>query len=251
MAWGAAFVRDRLRTPRCCGPPSASRRATWCCATCSTPGYIPLAAIDEVVVRQVMAVRADEKRYVSPPSATRSCAPSARRSARRRADGSPTRTTSATGSSTSPTVPGAASPAPRRPPARRDWAWPEIAGLAVTALGLRGRDHPLRSVAAFGLRGVAVSLGWLARGGGEPGLVSRAGDQALVAASRPTLTHRPLAESNPHAPPPGRNRPPLTVRSQRPSASRTSPLMASRRPAAAIRAASTPSSGCTGTTTSR
>ena len=39
---------------------------------------VPLAAIDEVAVRQVLAVRADEKRYVSPAIGTRSSAPSVR-----------------------------------------------------------------------------------------------------------------------------------------------------------------------------
>jgi hypothetical protein len=96
---------------------------------------IPLAAVDEVAVRQVLAVRAGEKRYVSPAIGTsflRTVRPRTDRSGaveltypdyvRDRilhlADGARRRA-------------GGAEP----PPVRHEWAWPELAGLAVTALG--------------------------------------------------------------------------------------------------------------------
>ena len=96
---------------------------------------VPLAAIDEVVVRQVLAIRVDEKRYVSPAIGTsflRTVRPRTDRSGvpeltypeyvRDRilhlADGARRR-----------------SPDAEPPPVRREWAWPEIAGLAVTGLG--------------------------------------------------------------------------------------------------------------------
>jgi hypothetical protein len=96
---------------------------------------VPLAAIDEVVVRQVLAVRADEKRYVSPAIGTsffRVLRPRTDRSGvaeltypeyvRDRilhlADGARRRS-------------GDADP----PPVRHEWAWPELAALAVTGLG--------------------------------------------------------------------------------------------------------------------
>ena len=96
---------------------------------------IPLVAIDEVVVRQVLAVRADEKRYVSPAIGT-----SFLRTIRPRTD------RSGTPELTYPEyvrdrILHLADGARRRsgeadpPPVRRVWAWPEIAGLAVTALG--------------------------------------------------------------------------------------------------------------------
>jgi hypothetical protein len=96
---------------------------------------VPLAAIDEAAVRQVLAVRVDEKRYVSPaignsffrtirPRTDRSGVPEltypeyVRDRILHLADGARRRA-------------GGAEP----PPVRHDWAWPEIAGLAVTALG--------------------------------------------------------------------------------------------------------------------
>ena len=97
---------------------------------------VPLASIDEVVVRQVLAVRADEKRYVSPAIGTsflRTVRPRPHRGGgpaeltypeyvRDRilhlADGARRRS-------------GDADP----PRVRRQWAWPEIAGLVVTGLG--------------------------------------------------------------------------------------------------------------------
>jgi hypothetical protein len=97
---------------------------------------VPLAAVKEVAVRQVMAVRAHEKRYVSPAigsSFMRTIRPKVGRDGmpeltypeyvRERimnlADGAKRRS-------------GASEP----PPATRTWAWPEIAALLVTALGL-------------------------------------------------------------------------------------------------------------------
>jgi len=97
---------------------------------------VPLAAIDEVVVRQVLAIRADEKRFVSPAIGT-----SFLRTVRPRTD---------RGGVAELTYPEyvrdrilhLADGARRRsgdadpPPVRREWAWPEIAALAVTAVGL-------------------------------------------------------------------------------------------------------------------
>ena len=97
---------------------------------------VPLAAIDEVAVRQVLAVRANEKRYVSPAigsSFLRTMRPRVDRSGEKEltypdyvrdrilhlADGARRRTGSG-----------------EVPPVRRQWAWPEIIGLVVTALGL-------------------------------------------------------------------------------------------------------------------
>jgi hypothetical protein len=97
---------------------------------------VPLAAIEEVAVRQVLAVRTDEKRYVSPAIGTsflRTIRPRVGRDGmpeltypdyvRERilnlADGARRRTGSAD-----------------HPPARRLWAWPELAGLLVTGVGL-------------------------------------------------------------------------------------------------------------------
>jgi len=96
---------------------------------------VPLAAIDEVAVRQVLAIRADEKRYVSPAighSFLRTIRPPKQRNGipeltyqdyvRDRilalADGARRRL-------------GSAEP----PPVQHEWAWPEIAGLVVTLLG--------------------------------------------------------------------------------------------------------------------
>jgi hypothetical protein len=96
---------------------------------------VPLAAIDEVAVRQVLAIRADEKRYVSPAIGT-----SFFRTIRPRTD------RSGVAELTYPEyvrdrILHLADGARRRsrdadpPPVRRQWAWPEIAGLAVTGLG--------------------------------------------------------------------------------------------------------------------
>jgi hypothetical protein len=95
---------------------------------------IPLALIEEVVVRQVLVVRAAEKRYVSPAignSFFRTILPKTahgeteltypdyvRDRILHLADGARRRAGSAD-----------------LPPVRRLWAWPEIAGLVVTALG--------------------------------------------------------------------------------------------------------------------
>ena len=98
--------------------------------------HIPLAAIDEVAVRQVMAVAPTRSATSRRPSGTPSCAPCGRgRSAaaiatftyqeyvRDRvldlADGARQRLA-----------------APSRPPPTRVWAVPEIAGLVITAVGL-------------------------------------------------------------------------------------------------------------------
>ena len=97
---------------------------------------IPLAAIEEVAVRQVLAVRAHEKRYVSPAigsSFLRTIRPRTDRSGEREltypdyvrdrilhlADGARRRAGSG-----------------EVAPVSREWAWPEIAALVVTAVGL-------------------------------------------------------------------------------------------------------------------
>ena len=190
MAWGAAFAA-LVSYASLLRPAVRVDAGALILRNMIDTNVIPLALIDEVVVRQVLVVRAAEKRYVSPAignSFFRTIRPKTAR------DGE-----------TELTYPDyvrdrilhLADGARRRagsgdlPPVRRLWAWPEIAGLAVTALGFAGRRSVLR-----------------ARDG--------------LASSR-----------------------------QMPRAALTSPLMASSRPAAAIRAASTPSSGCTGMTTSR
>jgi hypothetical protein len=97
---------------------------------------VPLASVREVAVRQVLAVRADEKRYVSPAIGTsfmRTIRPKVGKTGmpeltypdyvRERilnlADGARRRA-------------GDSEP----PPVTRIWAWPELAALAVTAVGL-------------------------------------------------------------------------------------------------------------------
>jgi len=96
---------------------------------------VPLAAIDEVAVRQVMAVRADEKRYVSPAighSFIRTVRPAKPK------QGTPELTYQ---DYVRDRILSLADGARRRlgseepPPVRHEWAWPEIAGLAVSALG--------------------------------------------------------------------------------------------------------------------
>jgi hypothetical protein len=96
---------------------------------------VPLAAIDEVVVRQVLAIRAHEKRYVSPAIGT-----SLMRTVRPKTDhvGVPELTYP---EYVRDRILHLADGARRRsadaepPPVRREWAWPEIAGLGITALG--------------------------------------------------------------------------------------------------------------------
>ncbi len=167
---------------------------------------VPLAAIDEVAVRQVLAVRADEKRYVSPAIGTsflRTIRPRTDRSGEPEltypdyvrdrilhlADGARRRT----GDGEPPARPPRSGPGPRSPA----WSSPPSASSS--------RSPRLTWVAPF-----------------EP-------------CARPSRDARPAS----------------TIERQIPSARFTSALMASRRPAAEMRAASTPSSGCTGTTTSR
>ena len=102
---GARPSRRWSRTPPCCGPPSASRRAPSSSRNMIDTNVIPLALIDEVVVRQVLVVRAAEKRYVSPAignSFFRTDPPQDR--PRRRDRARPTPTTSGTGSCTWPTA---------------------------------------------------------------------------------------------------------------------------------------------------
>ncbi len=97
---------------------------------------VPLASIDEVAVRQVMAVRAGERRYVSPAighSFLRTIRPKTGR------DGMPELTYP---EYVRDRILHLADGARRRnrgtepPEVRHSWAWPEIAALVVTAVGL-------------------------------------------------------------------------------------------------------------------
>lgn len=96
---------------------------------------VPLASVDEVVVRQVMAIRAGEKRYVSPAIGTsflRTLRPKTGR------DGLPELTyPEYVRDRILHLADGARRRANEAEPAavRRTWAWPEIAGLLVTAVG--------------------------------------------------------------------------------------------------------------------
>ena len=134
VAWGAAFCAI-VAYAALLRPAVRVEKGNLVLRNMLDTRVIPLASIDEVVVRQVMAVRADEKRYVSPAIGTsfmRTVRPKVGRGevkeltypdyVRERilnlADGARRHL-------------GDAEP----PPARRILAWPEIVGLVVTALG--------------------------------------------------------------------------------------------------------------------
>ncbi len=125
-----AILADEVPAPA--GPAPAFAQAA---PHAGADNVVPLAAVDEVVVRQVLAIRAVGKRYVSPAIGTsffRTIRPRTGRDGQveltypeyvrdrilHLADGARRRS-------------GDADP----PPVRRQWAWPEIAGLAVTGLG--------------------------------------------------------------------------------------------------------------------
>jgi hypothetical protein len=131
VAWGAAFA-GLLSYAALLRPAVRVEHDTLVLRNMIDTHVVPLASIDEVAVRQVLAVRADEKRYVSPAIGTsflRTIRP---------------RTTTSRAVVTYPEyvrdrILHLADGARRRtrdtPPVRRLWAWPEIAGLLVTGLG--------------------------------------------------------------------------------------------------------------------
>ena len=135
VAWGAAFA-GVLSYAALLRPAVRVESGALVLRNMVDTNEVPLAAIQEVAVRQVLAVRTEEKRYVSPAIGT-----SFLRTVRPRADRS---------GSAGLTYPEyvrdrilhLADGARRRAgdddpsPATRTWAWPEIAGLAATALGL-------------------------------------------------------------------------------------------------------------------
>lgn len=135
VAWGAAFAAI-LSYAALLRPAVRVEKDELVLRNMLDTHHIPLAAVDEVAVRQVLAVRVDEKRYVSPAighSFMRTIRPKTERGGDKTftyqdyvrdrildlADGARRRLSGA--------VP---------PPARRTWALPELAGLAVTAIGL-------------------------------------------------------------------------------------------------------------------
>ncbi len=134
VAWGAAFAAV-VSYASLLRPAVRVESGSLLMRNMVDTNVVPLAAIDEVAVRQVLAIRADEKRYVSPAignSFFRTIRPRTGRDGQPEltypeyvrdrilhlADGARRRT----GSGEAPAV-------------RRLWAWPEIAGLAVTAVG--------------------------------------------------------------------------------------------------------------------
>jgi hypothetical protein len=135
VAWGAAFAAI-LSYAALLRPAVRVEKDELVLRNMLDTHHIPLAAVDEVAVRQVMAVRADEKRFVSPAighSFLRTVRPKTERGGDKTftyqdyvrdrildlADGARRR------------LNGADAPAPTRV-----WALPELIGLAVTAVGL-------------------------------------------------------------------------------------------------------------------
>ena len=135
VAWGAAFA-GIVSYAALLRPAVRVRRDELVLRNMVDTHHIPLSAIDEVAVRQVLAVRAAEKRYVSPAighSFMRTVRPKTERGGERTftyqdyvrdrildlADGARRR------------LAGAEAPAPTR-----QWAWPEIAGMVLTLVGL-------------------------------------------------------------------------------------------------------------------
>jgi hypothetical protein len=134
VAWGAAFAA-LLSYGSLLRPAVRVESGSLLLRNMVDTNVIPLAAIDEVVVRQVLAIRADEKRYVSPAignSFFRTIRPRTGR------DGLPELTYP---EYVRDRILHLSDGARRRigsgevPAVRRLWAWPEIAGMAVTALG--------------------------------------------------------------------------------------------------------------------
>jgi len=134
VAWGAAFA-GVVSYAAMLRPAVRVESSALVLRNMLDTNVIPLAAIEEVVVRQVLAVRAGEKRYVSPAIGT-----SFLRTIRPRTD------TRGTRELTYPDyvrdrILHLADGARRRigsaevPPVRHSWAWPVIAALVVTAVG--------------------------------------------------------------------------------------------------------------------
>ena len=170
-----AVARRRAGLGRDAAPPRLGHRPTsWCCATCSTTAYIPLAAIEQVVVRQVWRSAPASSATCRPRSAGRgagpragiAAAPPSQPSARSTPGGRSCRPASspATGAATRPTPTSSRpdQPARRGAPApaaasrgspRSSWRWPRSvrrdAGLARD----RGPGRGLRAV-----RGLAGRL---------------------------------------------------------------------------------------------
>jgi hypothetical protein len=133
VAWGAAFL-GIVSYAALLRPAVRVESGALVLRNMIDTNAVPLASIDEVAVRQVLAVRAGEKRYVSPAIGTsflRTIRP---------------KTGSVSAGLTYPEyvrdrILHLADGARRRagddvPAARRTWAWPEIAGLVVTGVGL-------------------------------------------------------------------------------------------------------------------
>ncbi len=135
VAWGAAFAAI-VSYAALLRPAVRVERDELVMRNMIDTHHIPLAAVDEVAVRQVLAVKVDEKRYVSPAighSFMRTVRPKTERGGDRSftyqdyvrdrlldlADGARKR------------LAGAEAPTPKRV-----WAVPEIAGLVLTAIGL-------------------------------------------------------------------------------------------------------------------
>jgi hypothetical protein len=134
VAWGAGFAAI-LSYAALLRPAVRAENGDLVLRNMIDTNRVPLASIDEVAVRQVLAIRADEKRYVSPAignSFMRTIRPRVTRDGQVElsypeyvrdrilslADGARRRL------------------GPGEPlPVRRAWAWPEIAGLIVTAVG--------------------------------------------------------------------------------------------------------------------
>jgi hypothetical protein len=134
VAWGAAFAAI-VSYAALLRPAVRVEQGTLVLRNMLDTNVVPLAAVEEVAVRQVLAVRAEEKRYVSPaighsfvrtlrprvspggqleisyPDYVRDRILSLSDGARRRLGNADL------------------------PPVRHEWAWPEIAGLVVTAVG--------------------------------------------------------------------------------------------------------------------
>lgn len=133
VAWGAAFV-GVVAYAALLRPAVRVESGALVLRNMLDTHVLPLARVDEVAVRQVLAVRAGEKRYVSPAIGT-----SFLRTIRPRTDASVTGLTYP--EYVRDRILHLADGARRRaaddvPAVRRVWAWPEIAGLVVTAVGL-------------------------------------------------------------------------------------------------------------------
>jgi hypothetical protein len=134
VAWGAAFAAI-VSYAALLRPAVRVEQGTLVLRNMLDTNVVPLAAVEEVAVRQVLAVRADEKRFVSPAighSFMRTIRPRVSRDGQLEisypdyvrdrilslSDGARRRHGNAD-----------------LPPVRHEWAWPEIAGLVVTGLG--------------------------------------------------------------------------------------------------------------------